>query len=453
MESFDLAIIGAGPAGYEAAVFASKHGLKTALIEKHHLGGTCLNYGCIPTKTLLHTAELYKTLTEQAEQIGLSYESLNFSMEKLQARKNEVINQLQDGIAKLMKSHKVTVFQGEGQITANDKILIKADTECEIQAKYILIATGSKPASIPIKGAELAINSDELLALDKVYDKLIIIGGGVIGIEFAFLYAALGKKVVVIEAMDRILSNLDKEFAQSIKMILKKWNVEIYAKAMVQEIKWDSNESKYYCIYKEKDTEMTVDADKVLMAVGRKANIENVFTDNLAIAVEKGKICVNEYYQTTIDNIYACGDVIGGVQLAHVATAEAINAVCHILAIKAKYDTKLIPSCIYTSPEIASVGYTLEEAKALGKNAVALKYPMGANGKSLLSLQERGFIKVVVDKDNNCLLGAQLMCARATDMISQFTQAIEAKIPLEQLQCIIFPHPTFSEGIGKVVEI
>lgn len=453
MESFDLAIIGAGPAGYEAAVFASKHGLKTALIEKHHLGGTCLNYGCIPTKTLLHTAELYKTLTEQSEQIGLSYESLNFSMEKLQARKNEVINQLQSGIAKLMKSHKVTIFQGEGQIIANDKILIKADVESEIQAKYILIATGSRPASIPIKGAELAINSDELLAFNKVYDKLIIIGGGVIGIEFAFLYAALGKKVVVIEAMDRILGNLDKEFAQSIKMLLKKWNVEIYAKAIVQEIKWDSNESKYYCIYKEKDAEMTVKADKVLMAVGRKANIENVFTDNLDIAVEKGKICVNEYYQTTIDNIYACGDVIGGVQLAHVATAEAINAVCHILAIKAKYDTKLIPSCIYTSPEIASVGYTLEEAKALGKNTVALKYPMGANGKSLLSLQERGFIKVVVDKDNNCLLGAQLMCARATDMISQFTQAIEAKIPLEQLQRIIFPHPTFSEGIGKVVEI
>lgn len=453
MESFDLAIIGAGPAGYEAAVFASKHGLKTALIEKQHLGGTCLNYGCIPTKTLLHTAELYKTLKEQSEQIGLSYESLNFSMEKLQARKTEVVNQLQDGIAKLMKSHKVTVFQGEGQIIANDKILIKADAECEIQAKYILIATGSKPASIPIKGAELAINSDELLAFNKVYDKLVIIGGGVIGIEFAFLYAALGKKVVVIEAMDRILSNLDKEFAQSIKMILKKLNVDIYAKAIVQEIKWESDESKYYCIYKEKDTEMTVKADKVLMAVGRKANIENVFIDNLAIAVEKGKICVNEYYQTTIDNIYACGDVIGGVQLAHVATAEAINAVCHILNIKAKYDMQLIPSCIYTSPEIASVGYTLEEAKALGKNAVALKYPMGANGKSLLSLQERGFIKVVVDKDNNCLLGAQMMCARATDMISQFTQAIEAKIPLEQLQRIIFPHPTFSEGIGKVVEI
>lgn len=453
MENFDLAIIGAGPAGYEAANFAAKQGLKTALIEKSELGGTCLNNGCIPTKTLLHTADLYREMTNQADVIGLSYQELSFDMKKMQARKVEVIQQLREGIAKLMKMQKITVIKGTAQIIGEHEIAIDNEGQIEnIEAKNILIATGSVPAMPPIKGAELTINSDELLKDDNIYEEIVIIGGGVIGIEFAFLYASLGKKVIILEALDRILANMDKEFAQSLKMLLTKRNVEIQAKALVQEISYDEETKKYSCKYLQKDAEHTVSADKVLMAVGRRAYTQNLFTENVGLETDRGKIKVNKYYQTNIENIYASGDVIGGIQLAHVATAEAINAVCHMLGKPQIYNMDLIPSCIYTNPEIASVGVTVDEAKALGLEVRAIKYPMGANGKSLLSLQERGFIKVIVDKKTNCILGAQMMCAHATDMISQFTQVIQEKLTVEDLQKIIFPHPTFSEAIGKTVE-
>lgn len=454
MEKFDLAIIGAGPAGYEAAAFASRQGLKTVLIEKQKLGGTCLNSGCIPTKTLLHTTNLYHEMVNQAEIIGLNYKDLSYDMEVLQHRKQQVIEQLHDGIAKSMKMSKVTVIKGIAQIVGEHEIRINNNGETNtIETENILIATGSVPAIPPIKGADLAINSDDLLESKEVYDELTIIGGGVIGIEFASLYASLGKKVVIIEALDRILANMDKEFAQSIKMLLTKQGVKIHTKAMVQEI--TKNQDKYICHYVEKAKEErneTVSSDAVLMAVGRKAYWDNLFIDNLQVDSERGKIKVNEFYQTSYKNIYACGDVIGGIQLAHVATAEAINAVCHILNTKMQYNMQLIPSCIYTNPEIASVGLTLDEAKKLEIKAISKKYAMGANGKTVLSMQDRGFIKVIIDSETNCIIGAQMMCARATDMISQFTQAIAQKMTVKDLSQIIFPHPTFSEAIGKVIE-
>lgn len=409
MEKFDLAIIGAGPAGYEAAAFASRQGLKTVLIEKQKLGGTCLNSGCIPTKTLLHTTNLYHEMVNQAEIIGLNYKDLSYDMEVLQHRKQQVIEQLHDGIAKSMKMSKVTVIKGIAQIVGEHEIRINNNGETNtIETENILIATGSVPAIPPIKGADLAINSDDLLESKEVYDELTIIGGGVIGIEFASLYASLGKKVVIIEALDRVLANMDKEFAQSIKMLLTKQGVKIHTKAMVQKI--TKNQDKYICHYVEKAKEErneTVSSDAVLMAVGRKAYWDNLFIDNLQVDSERGKIKVNEFYQTSYKNIYACGDVIGGIQLAHVATAEAINAVCHILNTKMQYNMQLIPSCIYTNPEIASVGLTLDEAKKLEIKAISKKYAMGANGKTVLSMQDRGFIKVIIDSENDCIIGAQ----------------------------------------------
>ena len=454
MEKFDLAIIGAGPGGYEAAVFASKHGLKTALIEKNQLGGTCLNSGCIPTKTLLHTADLYHDVVNQSAKIGISYSDFNLSMADMQKRKQEVISSLQDGISKLMKTNKVTVIKGTATIADAHQINITdEDTTTQIEANKILITSGSVPVIPPIEGSNYTLTSDDLLNSDKVFDSLIIIGGGVIGIEFASLYTSLGKKVIVIEALDRILANMDKEFSQSIKMLLGKRGADIHAKAMVKKIALDSeNPNKFTCYYTEKDKEQSISADAVLMAVGRRAFIHNLWTDNVDIAVDRGKIVVNEFYQTKVDNIYAAGDVIGGIQLAHTATAEAINAVCHMVNQPPKYDTSLIPSCIYTNPEIASVGLTSDDAKKLDKKIITLKYPMGANGKSLLSLQERGFIKIIADSQTKQILGAQLMCARATDMISQFTLAIANKLTTDDLTKIIYPHPTFNEGVGKALE-
>ena len=442
--------------------------MKTALIEKSELGGTCLNNGCIPTKTLLHTADLYREMTNQADIIGLDYQALSFDMKKMQLHKQDVIQKLREGIAKLMKMHKVTIIKGCAKIVGEHEIAIQSDEKVEnIEAKNILIATGSVPAMPPIKGAELTINSDELLNDENVYEQIAIIGGGVIGIEFAFLYASLGKRVIILEALDRILANMDKEFAQSLKMLLSKCNVEIQTKALVQEISYNEGTKKYNCKYLQKDAEYIISADKVLMAVGRRAYTQNLFADNLSIETDRGKIKVNENYQTNIENIYASGDVIGGIEAVkkikaaypnlqviagNVATAEAINAVCHMLGRAPIYNMKLIPSCIYTNPEIASVGMTLDEAKAQGINVKTIKYPMGANGKTVLSLQERGFIKIIVDKETDCILGAQMMCAHATDMISQFTQAIQQELTLADLQKIIFPHPTFNEAIGKAVE-
>lgn len=452
MDKFDLAIIGAGPAGYEAADFAARHGLKTVIIEKDNLGGTCLNSGCIPTKTLLHTADLYHEVKMQAEKIGLSYNNFTFDMAKMQQRKEEVLNTLRDGIAKLMKMRKVTVIKGTGTIIGEHEISITGEGNTQtVTADKILLTTGSVPAVPPIEGAQYAVTSDELLNSNKAYDELIIIGGGVIGIEFASLYTALGRKVTIIEALDRILANMDKEFAQSLKMMLTKDGAQIHVKSMVSKI--EKQDGKYICHYTEKDNRQTAQADCVLMAVGRRPYSANLFGAGFTVETDRGKIKVNEFYQTSVPNIYAAGDVIGGIQLAHTATAEAINAVCHMLGRQPVYDTALIPSCVYTVPEIASVGMTADEAKKLGKKVIALKYAMGANGKTVLSLQERSFIKVIVEPETEKILGAQLMCARATDMISQFTQAIANDLTLKDMGKVIYPHPTFSEAIGKTVGI
>ena len=450
---FDLVIIGAGPAGYEAAVFAAKQGLSTAVVEKNELGGTCLNSGCIPTKTLLHTADLYHEVQAQSAQIGLTCDNLAFNMAKMQERKTEVLTQLRAGIGKLFKANKITLFTGTAKITGEHEIEI-TDAEnqiTKIEAAKILINSGSVPAVPPIEGAEFAMTSDDLLNSETAYDNLIIIGGGVIGIEFASLYTSLGKKVIVIEALDRILANMDKEFAQSLKMLLTKRGAQITAKAFVNKI--TKNGDKITCHYTLKDKQEEVTADAILMAVGRRPYSDNLFAPEFAtkIAYDRKAIAVNENYQTSCPSIYAAGDVIGKIQLAHVATAEAINAVCHMVGKAPVYDLDAVPSCVYTNPEIASVGMTAEEAKKLGKKITSLKYPMSANGKSLLSLQERGFIKIIVEPETQIILGAQLMCARATDIISQFTMAVDNKLTVADLQKVIYPHPTFSEGIGQAL--
>lgn len=451
MEKFDLAIIGAGPAGYEAADFAARHGLKTVLIEKNSLGGTCLNSGCIPTKTLLHTAEMYHEVTTQAEKIGLNYSDFSVDMMKMKQRKDEVLCTLRDGIGKLMKMRKVTVLKGTGAIIGQNRISVADETQKQvIEADKILIATGSVPAVPPIQGAQYAVTSDELLNSAKAYESLVIIGGGVIGIEFASLYTALGKKVIIIEALDKILANMDKEFAQSLKMLLTKRGAQIHVKSTVTKI--EQQAGKYICHYTEKDKAQSAEAECVLMAVGRRPYSANLFGEEFTVETDRSRIKVDENYQTSVPNIYAAGDVIGGVQLAHTATAEAINAICHMLGKEPVYDTALIPSCVYTNPEIASVGMTADEAKKAGVKVIALKYPMGANGKTVLSLQERSFIKVIAEAETKRVLGAQMMCARATDMISQFTQAIANKLTLEDMGKVIYPHPTFSEAIGKTVE-
>lgn len=471
---FDLVVIGAGPGGYEAAVEGVQKGMKVALVENRELGGTCLNRGCIPAKTILHTAELYHEL-QSGPSIGLTAREPVIDMEMVQKRKDEVLEQLRKGIASLMKTNRISVFYGTGTILDREHVKValsgektgeKAEEQPDgqkqdqvvLETGHILIATGSVPACPPIPGSSLpgVVTSDGLLDKKDLFEHLIIIGGGVIGMEFASVYSSLGHGVTVIEALDRILPTMDKEIAQNLKMIMKKRNVDIHTGAKVEEILRTEDGAGLICRYVEKDKPCEARADGILIAAGRRAYTGGLITDESSqevkdMAMERGRIVTDETYETSVPGIYAIGDVTGGIQLAHAATAQGRNAVAHMAGENMVIRTDIVPSCVYTNPEIGCVGISADEAKARGIEAVTKKYIMSANGKSILSQQERGFIKVVADSDSHRILGAQMMCARATDMISQFAVAIANELTLEDMAKVIFPHPTFSEGILEAV--
>ena len=485
-DKFDLVVIGAGPGGYEAAIEGVQKGMKVALVENRELGGTCLNRGCIPTKTIIHTAELYHEL-QSGPSIGLTVREPAVDMEMVQKRKDEVLEQLRKGIASLMKTNKISVYYGTGTILDREHVKVAAAEDTSegkpegkpegktegkseeqpggqkqdkvvLETSHILIATGSVPACPPIPGSSLpgVVTSDGLLDKKDMFEHLIIIGGGVIGMEFASVYSSLGHGVTVIEALDRILPTMDKEIAQNLKMIMKKRNVDIHTGAKVEEILQTEDGKGLICRYTEKDKPCEARADGILIATGRRAYTGGLITDESSrevkdMAMERGRIITDEKYETSVPGIYAIGDVTGGIQLAHAATAQGRNAVAHMAGEDMVIRTDIIPSCVYTNPEIGCVGISADEAKARGIEAVTKKYIMSANGKSILSQQERGFIKVVADSGSHRILGAQMMCARATDMISQFAVAMANGLTLEDMAKVIFPHPTFSEGILEAV--
>lgn len=479
---YDLTVIGAGPGGYEAALEAAKLGLRTALIEKDSLGGTCLNRGCIPTKTLLHSSELYKEICD-AERFGISAENVRADLNDIQQHKQTTITTLQKGIAALLKAAKVTIYQGLGTVidtgnddTSNDasgnegikqvRITSSEAAPVIIQTRRILLASGSVPSVPPIPGHDLpgVMTSDELLSWDQEpFSSLLIIGGGVIGVEFAGIWQALGTKVTILEALPSLIANMDKELGQSLKQSLKKKGADIHTGAMVQSL--ESTNEGILCTYTEKDTICTCTAQAVLIATGRRPYTDGLFADDLAPSMERGRILTDEHFQTSLPGIYAIGDVNGKLQLAHAATAQGLHAV-HQIAAALSEDTvnsalphrnspvlDLVPSCIYASPEIASVGLTLDQAKEQGLAAKSHKILSSANGKSVLSLQERGFMKVIYLEETHVIIGAQLLCARATDMISEFAVAIAQKLTLEEMASVIRPHPSFSEMITQATTL
>ena len=479
---YDLTVIGAGPGGYEAALEAAKLGLRTALIEKDSLGGTCLNRGCIPTKTLLHSSELYTEICT-AERFGISAENVRADLAGIQEHKETTITTLQKGIAALLKAAKVTVYQGLGTVidTGNDdtdndtsgnegikqvRITSGVVEPVTIKTRQILLASGSVPSVPHIPGHDLpgVMTSNELLSWNQEpFSSLLIIGGGVIGVEFAGIWQALGTKVTILEALPSLIANMDKELGQSLKLSLKKKGADIHTGAMVQSL--ESTDEGILCTYTEKDTVCTCTAQAVLIATGRKPYTDGLFADGLAPSMERGRILTDEHFQTSIPGIYAIGDVNGKLQLAHAATAQGLHAVHQIAATLSDHASNsatsytsspvldLVPSCIYASPEIASVGLTLDQAKEQGLAAKSHKILSSANGKSVLSLQERGFMKVVYLEETHVIIGAQLLCARATDMISEFAVAIAQKLTLEEMASVIRPHPSFSEMITQATTL
>ncbi len=491
---YDLVIIGAGPGGYESAFEAARLGLHTALVEKEALGGTCLNRGCIPTKTLIHTAELYDEI-KKAARFGIHSETPTLDMKAVQQHKADTVAALQKGIASRLKAAKIDVYHGTGKVISTEPsshlIMVTASdgTETILEAGRILLATGSVPSVPPIPGADLpgVMTSDELLAYDGTpFDSLLIIGGGVIGVEFAGIWQSFGTKITILEALPSLIANLDRELGQSLKLSMKKKGADIHTGAKVQSL--TAAENGICCTYVEKEKEQTCTAQAVLIATGRRPYTEGLFEEGCIPEMKRGSILVNDNYETGISGIYAVGDVIGQIQLAHAATAQGLRAVHHMAAQvngrqidgkrylredssvseqssgeaasvrgysseKIDAGTLLIPSCIYTSPEIASVGLTLEEAKTKGIAAESHKILSSANGKSVLTMQERGFIKVVYDKNTHAILGAQMLCARATDMIGEFAVAIQNCLTMEKMAAVVRPHPSFEEMITDAVRL
>lgn len=448
MESYDLFVIGGGPGGYTAAIRAAQLGMKTALAEDREVGGTCLNRGCIPTKALLHSAAVYRAAVSGGT-LGVRVTGAEADYAGMSARRDEVTGTLRSGVERLLQANKITLFRGRAQIAGPGRVTVGGES---FGAKRILVATGSEPAVLPIPGTEMpgVMSSDGILAAGRLFGSLTILGGGVIGVEIAGLYAALGRRVTVLEAMDRILPGMDREISRSLAMILKKRGVTVVTGARVSEIV-RSGEG-LICRYEAGDKNGEAEAEAVLLAAGRRPNTADLLAPGLPLESERGFLRVDENFRTSMEGVYAVGDVTGGVQLAHKAAAEGAAAAERMAGLTPEANLSLIPSCVYTDPEIACVGMTADGAREAGIPVRTGKYVMTGNGKSVIEEQERGFVKLVFHGETGAFLGAQLLCARATDMIGGLTLAAANGLTLRQMLAGVWPHPTFSEGIGEALE-
>ena len=449
---FDLIVIGAGPGGYVAAIKAAKLGLKTAVIENREVGGTCLNRGCIPAKAMIHASSIYREM-QNSEEIGIFASEVTYDYGRILEYKEGTTRQLVQGIEQVLKANSVEIICGTGTLLPGNEVKVASEEGEELlKAKDVLLASGSRPLRIPIPGIDLpgVITSDDLFRMKEVPESLVMIGGGVISVEFATVYAALGTKVTILEAMPRLVPNMDKEISQNLKMILKKRGIEIHTAAAVQSIEQDTD--GYFCHYTEKEKARQAKGAYVLCAVGRCANTDGLLGEDMTLELAGGRVVVDEHFATSMPHVYAIGDLIGGAQLAHAASAQGV-AVAERLAGKVRsIDVNVIPGCVYTDPEIASAGLTEDEAKEKGIEVETGKFIMSANGRSIITKEERGFIKVVADKDSHVILGAQMMCARATDMIGEFVTAITNQMTVSQLLKGMRAHPTYNEGIGEALE-
>lgn len=442
MKEYDVLVLGGGPGGYVAAIKGAQMGLKTVLIEKEELGGVCLNWGCIPTKALLKSAKVYEE-TLHSEKYGIDIKNkaeVTINWGKMQERKNKVVKQLTGGVQTLLVKNGVDVVKGYGEVL--DKNTVKVNEQL-VKTKNLIIATGASPFIPEFEGlkdamdAGIAITSKEILELKELPRRLVIMGGGVIAIEFAILYDALGVDVTMVLRSDRILGNIDREIRETMAGIMKNKGIHILYNRKVQKI------SGNRIILQREDTEEILEGDKILISIGSQPNVNSVI--KLELAMNKKGIVTNEKLETNISNVYAIGDVNGKYNLAHVASAEGIIAVENILGKGSKINYDRVPSCIYGFPEIGIAGLTEEEARERGHDVILSTFPVSANGKALAEGESEGFVKIVADKKYGEVLGVHIIASHATDMIAEAVTTMELEGTVHELAKAIHPHPTLSE--------
>ncbi|AQS58056.1 dihydrolipoyl dehydrogenase [Desulforamulus ferrireducens] len=451
-ENFDVVIIGGGPGGYTAAARVASLGGKVALVEKEALGGTCLNQGCIPTKTLLKSTEVLETV-RKAKEFGVEVDSPSISLEKLLSRKQAVIKRLNSGVEFLMKNSKVSIFKGVGKITGINKVTVSQDSEQKVlKTSKIIIATGSRPAVIPglEPDGEKVINSDQALMLQGIPNNLLIIGGGAIGVEFASIYHKLGSKVTLVEAMDRILPFADEEVSNGLRQLMTREKISIHTNAKVAGV--IRGEDGLVVNVDTPKGPQQFNVDQVLVAVGRRPNIENLGLEEIGVKVEKGKILVNSMMQTSVPNIYAIGDASGGILLAHVASSEGVVAAVNAMGGQKEMNYTVVPSCIYTSPELASVGLSEAQAKEQGIQVVVGKSQFVGSGKALAMAENKGLVKIICDSESGKLLGVHILGPQATSLISEGALAIKLGATAEDIAETIHAHPSLPETLMEAAE-
>lgn len=446
----DILIIGAGPGGYVSAIYAAKKGKDVVLVDAKWIGGTCLNEGCIPTKALVKAAEIYQTMLH-AEDIGIDCDSPQVNLSRIIENKDLIKDKLIDGIKYLLNKYQVKVIDGLASFINNEEVTVKAkEEEYLIKAKDIIIATGSSSKHLPIPGIDLenVLDSEKLLNNKKFPDSLTIIGAGIIGMEFAFIYANLGVKVNVVEFLPRILPGIDKELAVRLMRYAKQLNIDIFTSSAVEKIVKEDDLLKV--VFKKKEKEEVLTSELVLEAVGRKPNMVGLNLEKTEIQFdEKNGISVNKSTKTNVDHIYAIGDVTNIMQLAHVAMHQGIVAVDNILGENTMMNYDAIPSVIFTSPTIANVGLSEEMCKENDVDYEVVKVPYSANGKALILEAEAGFIKLLRDSSTKRLIGAMVFGKEAENLIASYTIAIANNLTALDLKETVFAHPTINELVHE----
>lgn len=464
-QHFDLLIIGAGPGGYVAAKKAAKLGMSVAVVDKGELGGTCINRGCIPTKALIHAASLFREMRE-CERFGLSAREVGFDLRKIYEYKDLSAAEMRAELEREFAQAGIRFIKGKAVIQSDRRVRVVSDGNdtAYYKGKYILIATGAKANMVDLPGIDLpgVMTSEELLtANESQYAKLLILGGGVIGLELATVFNALGTEVTIVEVSDRLLPNMDREFSDVLEEILAHRGIRIYKESILERV--EKHGDNISCQFVCEGSNQEIEVNALLVSVGRSANTEGLFDPDVTVKIDNGKIVVDDFYMTSMPDVYAVGDVTGGIQLAHVASAQATYVVERMNGVQPSViiemvpsclftPISIVPSCLYTDPEIASVGITEEEARKKGVPVRCGRYTMSVNGQAIISKEEKGFIKVLFAADSDVLLGAQVMCPRATDMIGELATAIANGLTSTQLMYAMRAHPTFNEAISCAVE-